>query len=166
MHDEKERLQVAQWVLERNLAWIAAAETKVGVVVALDTAILGALGASFSAAKADVLTPWALATTIFAALLIAAGIFCSAMAVLPRVKGPQKSLVFFGRIGPCADADYCLNLKNASVEDLLEDWSMQIHRNAQIACEKFRWVRYGMWWSFVAIAPWFFAVVALLKKEG
>ncbi|WP_233099873.1 hypothetical protein, partial [Acidovorax sp. IB03] len=41
MSTENERLQTAQWVLERNLGWIAAAEVKVGVIVAIDTAMLG-----------------------------------------------------------------------------------------------------------------------------
>lgn len=44
MSSDKERLQTAQWVLERNLAWIAAAEVKVGVIVAIDTAMLGGAG--------------------------------------------------------------------------------------------------------------------------
>lgn len=35
----EERLQIAQWILERNLAWIAAAEVKVGVIVAIDVAM-------------------------------------------------------------------------------------------------------------------------------
>lgn len=51
MNTAMESLQTAQWVLERNLGWIAAAETKVGVVVAIDTAMLGGLGAAFSGAE-------------------------------------------------------------------------------------------------------------------
>jgi hypothetical protein len=37
-----ERLQTALWVMERNLGWIAAAQVKVGVIVAIDTGMLGA----------------------------------------------------------------------------------------------------------------------------
>ena len=51
MSTENERLQTAQWVLERNLGWIAAAEVKVGAIVAIDTAMLGGLGAAFSTAE-------------------------------------------------------------------------------------------------------------------
>lgn len=43
---DDERLKAAQWVLERNLAWVAAAEVKVGVIVAIDTAMLGGAGGS------------------------------------------------------------------------------------------------------------------------
>lgn len=86
------------------------------------------------------------------------------MAVLPRVTGPSKSLLFFGRIGPCADVDYIDNLKAASVDDLIADWAAQIHRNAQIACDKFKWVRLAMLWSFVGILPWFTAIFSLIPK--
>ncbi|WP_370660164.1 Pycsar system effector family protein [Massilia atriviolacea] len=61
--------------------------------------------------------------------------------------------MFFGRIGRCADVDYIANFKSASLDDLLTDWTAQIHRNAQIACEKFSWVRRGMLWYFLAILP-------------
>ncbi len=165
MSAQMERLQTAQWVLERNLAWIAAAELKVGVIVAIDTAMLGGLGVAFSSADIKIRTCWAVLFTAAAATLLAAGLISAAMAVLPRVTGPAKSLLFFGRIGPCASVDYMNNFKSASLDELLEDWSVQIHRNAQIACEKFRWVRLGMLWSFIAILPWFSAIVTLVQKQ-
>jgi hypothetical protein len=165
MSAQMERLQTAQWVLERNLAWIAAAEVKVGVVVAIDTAMLGGLGAAFSSADVKMHTHWVVLFTLAAAILLAAGLISAAMAVLPRVTGPAKSLLFFARIGPCADVDYINNFKAASHDDLLDDWTVQIHRNAQIACDKFRWVRLGMLWSFIAILPWFAAIVTLVQKQ-
>lgn len=165
MSNEKDRLQIAQWVLERNLSWIAAAEVKVGVIVALDTAMLGGLGAAFSGADNATRTAWAWFFTISAAIALGTGLFSAAMAVLPRVTGPEKSLLFFGRIGPCADAEYIESFKKTSDADLLNDWTAQIHRNAQIACDKFAWVRKSMLWSFLAVLPWFAAIIALLNKK-
>lgn len=165
MSSDKERLKTAQWVLERNLAWIAAAEVKVSVIVAIDTAMLGGLGAAFSAAGGAARTAWAWLFTIGAVVALGSGLFCAAMAVLPRVNGPAKSLLFFGRVGSCADVEYIENLKKATDEDLLEDWAAQIHRNAQIACDKFAWVRKSMWWSFLSVMPWFPAIMALLDRK-
>lgn len=164
MNDDKERLQIAQWVLERNLSWLAAAEVKVGVIVAIDTALLGSLGAAFSSAEVEARTTWTYMWTVSAGVAIAIGIIYAAMAVLPRVNGPDRSLVFFGRIGTLDQAEYCENFKNASYAQLLEDWTAQIHRNAQIACEKFAWVRASMYWSFISVAPWFAAIIMLLRK--
>lgn len=165
MSNSKDRLETSQWILERNLTWIAAAEIKVGVIVAIDTAMLGGLGAAFSAAEKASRTQWAWLLSLVSLSCLAAGIFCAAMAVLPRVTGPKSSLLFFGRVGPCADAEYVQNLKTATDEDLLADWAAQIHRNAQIACDKFSWVRITMWWSFLAIPWWFPAIVFLLQKQ-
>lgn len=39
------RLQTAHWIFERQLSWIAAAEVKVGVLVALNTGMLGGASA-------------------------------------------------------------------------------------------------------------------------
>lgn len=161
---DKERLEVAQWVLERNLNWISAAEVKVGVIVAIDTAMLGALGATFSATEKAMRTPWAWVFISAATIALGVGMLCAAMAVLPRVTGPAKSLLFFGRIGPCAYAEYADRFKKATDAELLDDWTAQIHRNAQIACDKFGWVRKGMLWSFISVLPWFFALGALLGK--
>lgn len=165
MSAETERLQTAQWVIERNLAWIAAAEVKVGVIVAMDTAMLGGLGAAFSVEGGAVRTHWAWFFTIVATVCLGVGLFCAAMAVLPRVTGPARSLLFFGRVGPRAEAEYIEDFKKASDVELLEDWAAQIHRNAQIACDKFAWVRKSMWWSFLSALPWFLAIITLLHNK-
>ena len=91
--------------------------------------------------------------------------FCAAMAVLPRITGPAKSLLFFGRVGPCENTEYIHNFKTATDADLLEDWTAQIHRNAQIACDKFAWVRKAMWWSFLSVLAWFPAIIVLVVKK-
>jgi hypothetical protein len=165
MSAETERLQTAQWVLERNLAWIAAAEVKVGVIVAIDTAMLGGLGASFSVAGGAVRTHWAWFFTSVATVCLGVGLFCAAMAVLPRVTGPARSLLFFGRVGARTEAEYVEDFKKASDVDFLQDWTAQIHRNAQIACDKFAWVRKSIWWSFLSALPWFPAIITLLHNK-
>jgi hypothetical protein len=165
MSTERERLLLAQWVLERNLAWIAAAEVKVGVIVAIDTALLGSVGAAYAGADAVARTAWAYLWAIGAGAAAAAGIFCAAMAVLPRLDGPAKSLVFFGRIAQLDPAEYFERFKKTSDIELLQDWAAQIHRNAEIACEKFSWVHASMCWSFISVLPWVSAIITLLKKQ-
>lgn len=165
MSAEKERLQTAQWVLERNLAWISAAEVKVGVIVAIDTAMLGGLGAVLSAADGAARTHWAWFFTIAAVVFLGFGLLCAAMAVLPRINGPANSLLFFGRVGACDAVEYIDAFKKATHANLIDDWAAQIHRNAQIACDKFAWVKKAMWWSFLSVLPWFAGIVTLLNKK-
>lgn len=159
MSGDKDRLPIAQWILERNLAWVAAAEVKVAVIVTIDMALLGSIGAAYFAANAATRTACAdLFWTISAAIFVAAGIFCAAVAVLPRLKGPTKSLVFFGCIQSLSQSEYLEEFKSASDSQLLGDLVAQIHRNAQIAHRKFSWVGWSMWLSFFSIIPWAVAI--------
>lgn len=158
------RLATAQWVLERHLAWIAAAEVKVGVIVALDTALLGGLAAAFGAAEAATRVPWAYLFTLSAAGTAVLGLLCAAMAVLPRTNGPKNSMLFFGQVAAEDAATYCDRFHRASDEMLLSDWTQQIHRNAEIARDKYLWVRRSMCWSFLATLPWIPAIGMLVKR--
>lgn len=164
MPNEKERIATAQWILERNLAWIAAAEIKIAAIVAINTAMLGALGAAFSAADANTRTEWAYLTTVVATFLIGFALFCAGMCVLPRTKGPEQSVVFFVPIAKMDGQDFVDRFKNVADGDLLDDLADQVHRNAEIAVVKFTWVKRAMWGSFLAVLPWVGAIALLVRK--
>jgi Family of unknown function (DUF5706) len=157
------RLTTAQWVLERNLAWIAAADVKVGVIVAINTALLGGLAAAFASSDTAARVAWTYFFTLTAAGSAVIGLFCSAMAVLPRTTGPKDSLLFFGPIAARDAAAYGEKFSKATEEELLADWTNQIHRNAEIARDKYTWVRRSMYWSFLAAAPWILSIALLVK---
>lgn len=159
----RERIVTAQWVFERHLAWIAAAEVKVGVIVAIDTALLGGLAAAFAASENTARVPWTYVFTLTAAVCAVVGLFCAAMAVLPRTTGPKESLLFFGPIAAQDSVDFGHKFRIATDEQLLADWTDQIHRNAEIACDKYSWVRRSMCWSFLAATPWVIAIGLLVK---
>lgn len=159
----KDRITTAQWVLERQLAWIAAAEVKVGFTVAIDTALLGGLAAAFSTAEPTARTAWAYLWILIAAGAAVIAIFCAAMTVLPRTSGPTRSLLFFAPVAALECLTYREQFKGATDEALLDDWTTQIHRNSQIACDKYTWVRKAMLWSFFGSMPWLAAVGMLVK---
>jgi hypothetical protein len=156
MQETKERIATAQWVLERQLSWIAAAEIKVGVVVTLDIAMLGGLATAFNSVASK--TCWIYLFSGSAGVLSAIALLCAACSVLPRLDGPRKSLLFFGRIREMPRADYIDLFAKTPDSDILADWTEQIHRNSEIAFIKHMWVRKAMIWSFLSIAPWLIAV--------
>lgn len=161
MHTPKERLSTAQWMVERQLHWISAADVKIGVIVAIDTAMLGGLAAAFAASQDH--TAWAMAMCVGALVLSGVGLFCTAMAVFPRLDGPPDSMLFFARVAAVKPSDYVTKLAQVSDEELLCDWATQIHRNAMIAKLKHGWVKSAMLWSFFS-TPFWLAAVALLVK--
>lgn len=162
MSDEPDRVDFAQWILERNLSWIAAAEVKTGVIVALNTTMLGALAAVYGAEAASDRTFWAILFSTIAAGCLGVAVFSAAMSVLPRTTGPASSFIFFGRIAETAKAEYEKEFRNATREQFLDDCLAQIHRNAEIARDKFNWVRLSMVWSFASVLPWILALVSLI----
>lgn len=102
MSSKIERLQTAQWVFERQLAWIAAADAKVAVVVTLDLAMLTAICALVGAERWAVwdspANRWAFWSTILALAPLTAGLVFPAAALFPRRKGPAASLLFFAKV--------------------------------------------------------------------
>lgn len=152
----KDRLVEARWIFERQLAWITAAEVKVGVVVTIQVAMLAGLGAAFAAAMKK--SPWALGSCTACVLLAAVAIICAAMAVKPRSDGPASSLLFFGKVGGLSEPDYAHRFKSATDEELLADYSAQIHRNAEIASAKHDWVGKAVTISFMSAIPWLSAI--------
>ena len=163
MTDLKDRITTAQWVFERQLAWIAAAEVKVGVIVAIETALLGGLAAAFVSSDHLTRPGWAYLLSLSAAGLAVMAIFCAAMAMLPRVSGPEDSLLFFGRVRDVSIPDYQLRFKSILPDELLDDWTAQIHRNSEIAWSKYGWVAKSVRWAFASAVPWVAAVGLLVK---
>jgi hypothetical protein len=162
MPDPTARLHTTQWLLERQLGWIATADAKVAVVIAIDTAMVAALAAAYTSAK--VATPWAVTFSVGAAILIVIAMACAAMSLLPRISGPQSSLLFFGAVSQSRAADYVAALAGVSDDQLQADLALQVHRNAEIATVKHRWVRRSVAWSFLTALPWAFAVGLLVRQ--
>jgi hypothetical protein len=151
-----DRLVEARWVFERQLAWITAAEVKVGIVVTIQVAMLAGLAAAFAAARKK--STWALGSCTACVLFAAVAIVCAAMAVKPRTGGPARSLLFFGKVQAISEPDYGHRFKTATDEELLADYAAQIHRNAEIASAKHDWVGKAVMVSFLSAIPWLSAI--------
>jgi hypothetical protein len=163
MKGDAERVEHAKWLFERTLGWIAAADAKVGVTMALDTAMLGGLATAFAASDAAARTAWCYLTLLLACGAMAIAVFCAGMAAVPRMLGPVSSLIFFSRISEMAGVDYSTAFRNMTESAFLDDLTTQIHRNSEIAAEKHAWVRRSLLWSFFGAIPWIAAVAMLVK---
>jgi len=164
MTDNKQRIDHAKWLLERTLNWIATADVKVGVVMALDTAMFAGLATAYGASDSSTRTAWAFLAIVVACGSLIAAVFCSAMAALPRITGPVASNIFFGRIAEKRLEEY--NEAFCRIDDatFLADLTTQIHRNAEIAAAKHAWVRNSLIWSYVATLPWAAAILLMIKR--
>jgi hypothetical protein len=163
MTNDKERIDTAKWIFERTLGWIATADVKVGVAIALDTAMLGGLAAAFAGSDYHLRTAWCYFFVSAATAGMAFAMFCAGMAALPRMRGPLKSMIFFGRIAEKDAETYVNEFAKMTEKELLTDLAMQIHRNSEIACEKHAWVRKSLFWSLLSAGVWIAAIALLVK---
>lgn len=164
MNNESDRLHMAQWILERQIGWITSADAKVGIVVAIQAAMVGALAATYGSAKQP--GGSALFLSGFALLISVVSLVCAALALFPKTDGPASSLIFFGKIAALTREEYVSRLGSVGEAELLADCAQQIHRNAEIAGGKHGHVKRAMIWGFASIAPWVLAIWALASAQG
>lgn len=164
MMETNQKIEQAKWLLERGLGWIAAADAKVGVVMALDAGMIGGLAAAFTASEARSHTGWCYFMVFSALGCLVIAMFCSAMAAIPRLAGPPESMIYFGKVAERNGSDFVEAFTKLTDENFLSDLTTQIHRNAQIAQDKHRWVRKSLIWSFLSVAPCVISMALLVKK--
>jgi hypothetical protein len=163
MTDDKQRIEAAKWVFERTLGWIATADIKVGVAIALDTAMLGGLAAAFAGSDYHLRTAWCYVFVFASTAGMVFAMFCAGLAAIPRMLGPVKSMIFFGRVVEKELQAYVDDFANMTEKEFLTDLTTQIHRNSEIACDKHHWVRKSLFWSFLSAACWIVAIAMLVK---
>lgn len=161
--NDTERLNHAHWTLERQLTWIAAADAKVGVVVTLHVAMLGGLGAAYTAAAAK--SSWVNGIATAYAILALVSLICAAMALWPRTDGPKNSMIYFGCVVKGRCEDYVDDFKNKGDDFFLVDLAEQVHRNAQIADKKISFVSTAMKVAFAGSLFWAVAVALLVMPK-
>ena len=157
------RLDLVDRILSRNLSWVAAADTKIAPVLAIDTAMLGVL-----AALAPVGFQWTAVQAGVAAVagvLLLASLGCLASAVFPRLDGPKSSPVFFGGIAQYDRDAYVESVSCGESDELIKDFGRQCHRNAEIALTKFWFIRWSMVLLFASIVPWLVSVALLYSSR-
>ena len=157
----EQKIANAQWMLERQLQWIAQAEVKIGALVTLDVGMLGGLAAAHWATKVH--SPWSIVLSAFTVAGLICGLLFSAMCLLPRLKAPHQSVLFFGSVANMTAQDFVEKATSNTSQHVLADWLHQVHRNAEVARDKHVWVRKAMYASFLACPFWISAVLVLVE---
>ena len=154
-----------QYILDKQLAWIAAADSRLSLVLPLSTAMLGAL-----AIYATSPNSWTLLAGIpaaFAIFFLCMSIIFCAFASFPRTTGTKGSLIFFEGIISRDYSQFRESVKSSLKADLQDDLMQQCHINAQIASTKFAWVKRGMASMLFAMLPWAFSMYQFYgMKDG
>jgi hypothetical protein len=158
MADGFDRARMLERNLERQIEAIRAADTKIVLLVPTATAMIGVLAALL---RDSGLAPLSMAYVVLATLPIVTSYAFMAMAVIPRLRGPGQSLLYFGGISTRSLDAYRDTMLGLGTEGYLSDLAEQCHVTAGIARSKHRHVRHAYLAFFLALPFWAFAVYLL-----
>lgn len=148
-----ERIAALETNLTRQLHWIGVADAKVAFGFTVNTAMLGLLAAIAPESGAS----WTTAQAICASFAVAfgvAGLLFLSFASFPRTDGPKGSLLFFGGIAQRDSEQFKRAVSLLSHDAYIDDLSDQCHRNAEIAAQKFAWVKRALVCVYLSVVPW------------
>jgi hypothetical protein len=98
-------------------------------------------------------------------VLLLMSLFHVYLGLFPRLKGPSRSVVFFGRIASMAAAEFIATWRNTS-DDLLEREILeQVWRNSAILAQKFHRLKVAFLYTAAAIVPWALSFAVLLWAD-
>ena len=157
------QVEILEKNLTRNLAWISAADTRVAPLFAINTAMLGVVAALLP--KPALWEQLPLVTAVLAAVCLGASLVCIFLTTIPRTSGPKGSLLFFGGISQNEPDQYLQAIQDQKEEDYLKDLANQVHRNAEIAANKFKWIGRAMRWTLIGALPWLATTFLLYQKH-
>lgn len=163
--DEHGRIQFLEDNLARQLAWIAAAESKIPFVFSANTIMIGLLAALSPSSVCDWTTRSVVLASI-AAVLGLTSLLLLSLASFPKTKGPKGSLIYFGGIVKRKTAEYEDAVHDMSSQSYFQDLASQCHRNAEIAGLKYKWIKRALVLLYLAVIPWALALYSLYSTAG
>jgi hypothetical protein len=148
--------------LQRQLEWIKTADSKVAPLYTINVAMLGLL-----ATLIKVTSDWGCikySLTAATIIVLSVSLICLTKTLFPKLNGPSNSLVFFGEISKLNIKDFSERISAQTDDEYSFDVINQIHRNAQIASEKYATVKYAFISTLVATPLWLITVFSLYIK--
>ena len=159
----EQQIDLLEKELIRLLAWVQSVESRMGWVLPLSTAMLGAM-----AILAPTFSKWTIfpaIMTTFAVVFLILSVVFSALSSFPRTTGTKGSLIYFGGIVTKDLEQYDNDIRGLSKDDYINDLIRQCHRNAQIAERKHAWIQRALGSLFIASGPWVVSIYLLYSLK-
>lgn len=160
--DIKEKTEMLERNLARQLDWIRAADSKVAPITFIASSMLGAAAAALSRAAAPEPLTLALAALTVAALTGA--LIFTALANFPRFSPDTGSIIFFEAIDRAGLAAFEQKAREVGEEEYFRDLSAMCYNSAHIARLKFANIKRAMLFVFSAILPWTLLVYDIFRS--
>lgn len=146
-------------ILALQLEWVRTADAKVPPMFAINLAMLGIV-ATLLKDHSSWTTFESIVTSLCLIPLLLSMIFL-ALSMFPRLSGPKGSNIFFGGITKKTEDSFFNEVRNNTDDDFEGDVLNQAYRNAEIAEEKFKFIKYSFIATFVSVPFWFGSIYLL-----
>jgi hypothetical protein len=152
-----EKIDLLDKTLNRILGAIGSADAKVAQLFAISTGMLG-----FEAtvvAKINCFVWYEYVIVAISALPLLFCLFSLFMVLYPRLSGPSVSILYFNKIAMSDGGCYKNRIDGLKDDELFDDYARQCHRNAEIARDKYAWLRKANLALFLSTIPWLVVVL-------
>ncbi len=152
-------IEKSHHILALQLEWVRTADSKVPPIFAINLAMLGIVIALIKG-----LSSWTISQAVITSLCLIP-LICSivflALSMFPRLKGPKGSNIYFGGITKKQEEKFIDDIINISDEDHKKDILSQAYRNAEIAEDKYRYLKLAFIATFISVPFWLFSIYLL-----
>jgi len=159
--DSKTRIDITKDQLNRTLSFFSRVDGKASVVLAVDTAMLGLLGAN--APPFSEFTWYMAAAAISTALLIGLSLWHIYKEAFPKLDGAEESLIYFRAIAKRKEQRFIEEFLGQSDADYLKDMLSQTWRNSEILTIKFDHIRRAFNCLALSIPPWLITLTLFVR---
>jgi hypothetical protein len=134
------------------LSFFSRVDAKLSTVLAIDTGMLGALGATVPPIRA---TSWYMAIMPILTVVLLGLSYCFLYrGGFPVIKGGYSSLVYFKNIAERNESAFVTDYTAQPSEQLRSDLLAQVWRNSEILVDKFRYLRLAFICMALSALPW------------
>lgn len=155
-NQQKEKLQILDLIMTKNLMWIGNADSKAAILFGVNSAMLGFLATLVP--LPDKFTLTSLLCSIFSGLMLIVSVIFLVLVAFPRLRGPENSLIYFGGIAAYKQQEYVDKILKGSNKEFLADFAKQCHRNGEIAKIKYNLVSKSVICTVVALPTWLISI--------
>jgi hypothetical protein len=159
--ETQRKIDFMEQSLARLLQMNATADSKLSVILAIDTTMLfiaAALTQRVASAPA-----WVFAAAAVATVCLLLSLLFLSFCARPRTSRTTSSLIYFGSIAANERGTYARMVKDLTEDQYLDDLISQCHRSAQIASTKYTWIQRAQVAWFASILPWLLTVYGIYR---
>lgn len=150
--------------LDRQIAWTRASDSKLAMVLPINSAMLGVLAAQLAQAQVKGLHHWALAVAASIPALVS--FFSAILAALPRTRTRTESCIHFTGVAEHEPGRFHDRMRDLTEEQHFEHLAAEVHTSARIAREKMIHARRAYYALFIALPFWVAAIYLLNSGQA